>query len=100
MERLAVAMEKSVTVNAYKVDAVPISTFPVTELAAAWICPTCRAEYRLQIPGDYRDPIYMIRDGDSCIAALDEALRAECSQGHPTAQMKSVDGGPGEVICN
>lgn len=93
-------MGKSITVNAYKVDAVTIATFPVTELPAAWICPTCGAEYRLQIPGECRDPIYMIRDGDSCIDALNEALRAECSIGHPTVHMKSVDGRPAVVLHN
>jgi hypothetical protein len=94
------AMEKSISVNAFKVDAVTISKFPVTELPAAWICPTCGAEYRLQISGDYGDPIYMIRDGDSCIDALNEALRAECICGHPTEHMKSVDGRAAEVVHN
>lgn len=95
----ASAIENFITVNALNLGAITISMpFSVSDLPAAWICPNCGAEYGLYISGDYFEPLYMTNDGDSCIAALNHALHAECSGGHPTEHMKSVDGAPAEVV--
>jgi hypothetical protein len=90
-------MGNRIVVNAIKLDATTVPLH-VREIQGAWICPVCGTEYGLYISGEYRQPIYMTRDGEVCVAALNMALRAECSNAHPTEHMKSVDGASAEVV--